>query len=190
MTTDHHPDLFTNVHKGIRRALFAACTSLGDAEGDADRERSARALLAQALHFVAHHGENEDVLLLPLLRARLPQVFGRMSEAHGALDGEREGLSAEQPVAELYLRACAFTPRYLAHLDEEERVFEPLIRAVLSMEEGKEFGRNSVQRTAPADQRLMLGWMLPAMTPGDSAAFLDRLPPSMAADLRTLLAVS
>jgi len=180
------PDLFTNVHKGIRRALFAACAALGRAQGDADREREARALLTQALRFVEHHGENEDVLLLPLLRERLPEVHARLSDAHAALDAARSSLSTAASLPALYLDACAFTSHYLAHLDEEERALEPRIRAVLSAEEAMDFGRRSVQRTAPGDQRMMLGWMLPAMTREDAARFLARLPPDLAAELRAL----
>lgn len=187
MTNTAQPDLFTNVHKGIRHALFTACVSLGQAEGDAERERAARARLAEALHFVAHHGENEDLLLLPLLRERAPQVFAQMSEAHAVLDQAREKLVAELPTAALYLAACAFTSLYLAHMDEEESRLEPAIRAVLSVEEATTFGRRSVERTAPRDQRMMLGWMLPAMTLGDAEALLGRLPPPLAAELRPLV---
>jgi hypothetical protein len=186
--THTEPDLFTNVHKGIRHALFAACVSLGNAEGDAEREAAARERLAEALRFVAHHGENEDLLLLPLLRERAPQLFSQVSKAHADLDRARERLLAEQPTAALYLAACAFTSQYLAHMDDEERALEPAIRAVLSVEETIAFGRRSVERTSPRDQRMMLGWMLPAMTLGDAEAFLSRLPPALAADLRPLVA--
>lgn len=185
--THTEPDLFTNVHKGIRHALFAACASLGSAEGDAEREAAARAQLAEALHFVAHHGENEDLLLLPLLRERAPQLFGQMSRAHADLDQARKKLLAEQPTATLYRAACVFTSQYLAHMDDEERTLEPVIRAVLSIEEAIAFGRRSVERTSPRDQRMMLGWMLPAMTFGDAEAFLGRLPLALAAELRPLV---
>ena len=187
MTTTAQPDLFSNVHKGIRRALFAACGELGRAEGDAERETAARATLAAALHFVAHHGENEDSLLLPTLRERAPQVFERMNSAHAALDEARIALTADQPISALYLAACAFTSQYLAHMDDEERVFEPAIRAVLSADEAIAFGRRSVERTTPPDQRMMLGWMLPAMTRSDADAFLSRVPPALAAELGALV---
>ncbi|HEY1533478.1 MAG TPA: hemerythrin domain-containing protein [Polyangiaceae bacterium] len=187
MTTTAKPDLFCNVHKGIRRALFAACAALGRADGDTAREVAARATLAEALHFVAHHGENEDSLLLPILRERTPQIFERMNSAHAALDEARASLTAHQPIAALYLAACAFTSQYLAHMDDEERVFEPAIRALLSADEAIAFGRRSVERTAPADQRMMLGWMLPAMTRLDADAFLGRVPPALAAELRLLV---
>jgi hemerythrin HHE cation binding domain-containing protein len=180
--TDATPDLFTNVHKGIRRALFAACTALGRGAGECD----ARAVLADALHFVAHHGDNEDTLLLPLLRDRAPHVFARMTAAHRALDDAREALARPLPAHALYLAACAFTSAYLAHLDDEERELEPAIRAVLTKDEIVAFGRSSVARTAPADQRMMLGWMLPAMTRADADAFLGALPAELASELRPL----
>jgi hypothetical protein len=187
MTIDDTPDLFTNVHKGIRCALFAACAALGRAGDDEDRGRRARALLSEALHFVTHHGENEDLLLLPLLRERAPEIFSRVSADHGALDAARAALTADRSLVDLYLGACAFTSRYLAHMDEEERVHAPAIVAVLSPEEAREFGRRSVERTTPADQRMMLGWMLPAMRRTDAEAFLGRLPQEMATELRPLV---
>jgi hypothetical protein len=186
MTTSR-PDLFTNVHKGIRRALFASCSALGRAAGDVTRDAAARALLTEALHFVAHHGDNEDTLLLPFLRERAPQVFAGMSEAHAALDEARAALAIDQPTPALYLAACAFTSRYLAHMDDEERLHEPAILAVLSAEEAGAFGRRSVERTSPADQRMMLGWILPSLTRADAEAFLGRLPPALAGDLRQLV---
>ena len=141
MSENTRPDLFMNVHKGIRRALFAACMALGRAGGDPTRDATARKLLAEALRFVAHHGENEDVLLLPLLEQRAPRVFAAMTGAHAALDEARAALSAEESTASLYLAACAFTSSYIAHLDEEERDLEPEIRRVLSAGEIAEFGR-------------------------------------------------
>lgn len=84
------------------------------------------------------------------------------------------------------MAACAFTARYVAHVDQEERELEPLIRHVLTGEEAMEFGRRSVERTSPVDQRMMLGWVLPAMTRADAAAFLGRLPSGLATELRAL----
>jgi hypothetical protein len=69
-------------------------------------------------------------------------------------------------------------------------VFEPAIRALLSEDEAASFGRRSIERTARADQRTMLGWMLPAMTRADAEAFLIRLPAAVASELRPLVASS
>ncbi len=69
---------------------------------------------------------------------------------------------------------------------EEEQEFDIAIRAAIPADELAAFGRGSVERTAPADQRMMLGWMLPAMTRVDVEASFARLPPSVADELRSL----
>lgn len=183
------PDLFTNVHKGIRSALFSACAALGRAGEDAARTATARQQLLDAMRFVAHHGENEDLLLLPLLQTRIPTSFAQLQAAHGQLDVEIHALQRDAehaPTAILYARLCAFTALYLQHLHEEESIHEQAIRAVMSFQEIAEFGQKSVARTAPADQRLMLGYMLPVMTRDAVEGFLSKLPPALARELRPL----
>jgi hypothetical protein len=190
--TQPSPDIFRNVHKGIRKALFDACLALGRAEDDAELDRAARALLGDALRFVAHHGENEDLLLLPLLEARAPAVAQAMSLAHRELETALHALEearSSAPAHGLYLASCAFAARYLEHMREEEQAHEPLIRAALAPDELAGFGQRSVARTAPLDQRLMLGFMLPAMRPADASSFLARLPPELAGELRRALVV-
>ena len=188
MTTTQ-PDLFTNVHKGIRQALFAATSALGRAGDDDARLTRARALLRQALRFVAHHGDNEDALLLPLLARAAPDVHARMTAAHATLHAPLTALQAavdRAPSDELYARAGDFLTCYLEHMSEEEYTFEPIIRAALPVDELARFGRESVTRTAPDDQRMMIAFMLPAMTRVDVEAFLARLPAPLAAELRLL----
>lgn len=184
-------DIFTNVHKGIRRALFEVCVALGRAGDDPRRSAAARAQLREVLHFVAHHGDNEDVLLLPLLEERAPAVFERMHAEHARINQPLDALIADIDTAScdaLYQRTCEFVALYLEHMREEEQVHDPAIRAVLTNEELAGFGRGSVERTAPADQRMMLGWMFPAMARADAAGYLAKLPAPLADELRPLAA--
>lgn len=185
------PDIFTNVHKGIRKALFDACTALGRAGDDVERSRLARARLRDALRFVAHHGENEDLLLLPLLRERAPACCERMERGHAAIADTLGSIESRVDTAttdELYERAAWLTTLYLTHMREEEQELQPAIRAALSVDEIAAFGKKSVERTAPEDQRMMLSWMLPAMTRVDVEAFFARLPAQVAERLRPLAA--
>ena len=185
----NRPDIFRNVHKGIRRALFEVCVTLGRSEGDAERTTAARAQLREVLRFVAHHGENEDILLLPMLASPVPQVCEQMRSAHRRIDERIEALMLSLDTASapaLYSRTCEFVADYLEHMREEETELEPLIRAALSLEQLTSFGRGSVERTAAEDQRMMLGWMLPAMTRDDVEAFLAKVPPALAAELRPM----
>lgn len=185
------PDIFTNVHKGIRLALFSACLALGRAGDDGARGDLARAQMREVLHFVAHHGDNEDLLLLPLLAEHAPETFQRIQAAHvrvqAALDSLRAALETAPPAA-LYAQTCSFIALYLEHMNEEEHELEPAIRQALSVEQLAAFGRRSVERTAPADQKMMLSFMLPAMTGSDATAFLARLPLALADELRPLTA--
>jgi hypothetical protein len=182
------PDIFTNVHRGIRKALFQACEALGCASDD--DAQSARERLREALRFVDHHGENEDLLLLPLLSRAAPNIQRQMQAAHAQVGRALTALQAaldEAPAHALYLKACEFTSLYLAHMREEEVELEGPIRKALTAPELEEFGRQAVARTAPADQRMMLAFMLPAMPRKEAEAFLARLPSALATELRMLL---
>src|SRR6185312_2154026 len=91
------------------------------------------------------------------------------------------------PVDQLCFAAGAFLASYLEHMREEEQDLEPAIRAAVDADALAAFSRGSVERTAPADQRMMLGWMLPAMPRSEAEAFLGRLPGALAAELRHLV---
>jgi hypothetical protein len=178
MTT---PDLFVNVHKGLRRALFETIGALG--RDDA----GARALLKTTLHFLAHHGANEDELLIPMARERVPELARRMEEAHARIAPLFDELCAAADAAgheALFALTNRFLAAYLEHMHEEETVFDAALRAAFTSEELAVFGMKSVQRTAPADQLMMLGWMLPAMPRAQAEVFLARVPPDIAATLR------
>lgn len=172
------PDLFTNVHKGIRRALFETCIALGRVPDDV-LPGALRGQLRGVIQFVRHHGENEDLLLLPLFADTAPTVQARMREEHAEIEAALAALERRVDAGsavELYHSACELTARYLEHMREEELQLEPQIRAVLTTEQLQDFGRGSVARTSPHDAQMMLAWMLPAMCPLDADALLARLP--------------
>ncbi len=188
MTT---PDIFSNVHKGIRRALFSTCGTLGRARDGEPSLQAAREQLRDTLHFIDHHGDNEDALLLPLLQQHAPAVHARMRAAHADIHVALASLRSQldgAPAAALYHASCRLTALYLEHLHEEEVELEPQIRAALSVQALLELGKQAVARTAPADQRAMLGWMLPALPRADAEGFLGELPPALAAELRPVCA--
>ena len=179
-------DLFTNVHKGIRSALFETCVALGKTPDDAVPS-ALRTQLRNVLHFIRHHGENEDLLLLPILEKAAPTVRARMREAHGEIETAILTLEARADHAsatELYHRTCELASRYLEHMREEELELEPQVRQVLTIEQLESVARGSVARTAPADARVMLAWMLPAMHPADAREMMARLPEALRQELR------
>jgi hypothetical protein len=184
------PDLFVNVHKGIRRVLFEACAALGRAGEDATRSERARALLHEALRFTAHHGENEDVLLLPILEAVAPEISQTLHQQHAIINEAMQRLQTLATDASnqtLYVEMSSFIALYLEHMRLEEQELDPKIRAALSIEQLLQFGARSVERTAPEEQEMMLSWMLPSMTRDDAEAFMGKIPPAVAEQLRPLI---
>lgn len=189
MTTQ--PDIFRNVHKGIRAALFEACTALGRAGADPTRTHLARTTLKNALTFVAQHGDNEDVLLVPIVEHKVPDVAARMKAAHGPINAALQALRAnadQLSMQALYDETADFTALYLAHISQEEREFEPRILATLSAEELMRVGQQSVERTPAGLRPMMLRWTAASVTKEDAADLLSRLPAALADDLRGLVA--
>jgi hypothetical protein len=184
------PDIFTNVHRGIRQALFDLCARLGRTEPADPEWPDVLARAHDVLHFVAHHGDNEDTLLLPALRERAPEMAARVDEEHrrveAALDALREAIDG--PAEPLYLACCSFTSLYLEHMRFEEVECAPAIRARFSAEEIAGFGARSVARTSPEDKRTMLGYMFAAMPRRAVEALLAgaeaKMPPEAFAELR------
>jgi hemerythrin-like domain-containing protein len=171
------PDVFSNVHKGIRSALFDLCLRIGRTDhSQRDRWAELTRRVTDTLSFIDRHGENEDLLLLPLMQERAPMYFERMRSAHRKLDDTTEAVRhamIEEP-AKLYHAACAFTAEYLEHMAEEELVHLPVLHIHLSTDELHEFERKAIARTAPTEQNLLLGYMLSAMTDSEVTAFLAK----------------
>lgn len=170
------PDVFKNVHKGIRNALFDICVRIGRAEsGDRAKWEAVKDRTREVLRFIDLHGENEDLLLLPLIASRAPEYYQRMRTAHAELDdvtaAVREALD-EEP-RQLYHAACTFTAAYLEHMREEELEHLPVLHIHLSPDELHGFQRRAVARTAPTEQNLLLSYMLSAMTDSEVASFLE-----------------
>jgi hypothetical protein len=186
------PDIFTNVHRGIRRALFELCSYVGRTEPSDPEWPDVLARAHEVLHFVAHHGDNEDSLLLPALRERAPETAARIDEEHRRVEATLDALrmAIDGPAETFYLACCSFTSLYLEHMRFEEVECEPVIRARFSAEEIAAFGARSVARTSPEDRRTMLGYMFAAMPRRAIEAFLagaqTKMPPGAFAELRAI----
>jgi hypothetical protein len=115
--------------------------------------------------------------------AQLEAAHVRIHEGLAALQANAATGSTES----LHQQLAAFTGEYLAHMHLEETVLEPRIRQGVPMEDLAASGRRAVETTPPQDQRMMLGWMLPALPTEVAQQFLARLPPALAGELRANL---
>jgi hypothetical protein len=191
MLTPPAPDLFVNVHKGLRKALFDLVLALGRAEASPPASAAERALARQVVGFLRVHGENEDVLIVPLLQDRAPDVVRRIARAHDEVAAELaafERLIDRAPSPDLFHAACHFTAFYLEHMRLEEVELERPIRDALSEEEAAAIGPRSMARTPEALRIEALGFMLAAMPTAEAEGLLGKLPAPVAAALRPAVA--
>jgi len=182
MTANSRPDIFTSVHKGLRKALLDLTAQAGITLWEDDSERRDFHLrFEEVFHFVAHHAANEDRYLIPEMRAKAMREASLMGSDHENLEKQAETLhDLAQGLGErpdrghvFYLELSRFTADYFQHLLQEEQVFAPVIYAGFSDAELAEFSRQSVANTAPKDQAMMLGYMFPAMNASELRGFFS-----------------
>jgi Hemerythrin HHE cation binding domain len=191
------PDIFANVHKGLRKALFdlaalAGATDTQDAEGLARLTDKAR----DVFRFAEHHAFNEDRFLIPRMESKGMPEAQVMQNDHQGLEsllhalGKAAASLAQNPgiLRGFYLDLNRFIAQYLLHLDEEETHVLPSVHAHFTDAELGEFGREAVASTAPQDQAMMLAFMFPAMTQIEVNGFFENLrgkaPPEVMAHLQ------
>jgi hypothetical protein len=130
--------MYTEIHKGVRKALFDAALLLGVTDWAEDEAaESARAAWQELKDLLREHVENERVYAHPLYEAKMAGVARQLTADHE----EQEALLAEletqfdrlmdlakpeERVAmglEFYRRLNLFIADYLPHLQREEGIY-------------------------------------------------------------------
>jgi Hemerythrin HHE cation binding domain len=128
-------DLFTLVHKGIRRALFDTLLIIGRTDFSRDGDiASAREAVARCFDFLREHAEHEDRHIVPVLARLAPGFAGALEAEHVELEKAAIAIEAlfprvaaasasERPVMgrEIFRRMTLLVADQLRHLEREER---------------------------------------------------------------------
>lgn len=139
-------DLYRDIHKGIRVALFDVTATAGRTDPSDDRgvlalEREVADVVRLLTEHAAHEDDHLDLLeLLPglgaqiaadhhVIEARMTTLVELARAASAAAGPERRFA-----VHELYLELASFTGEYLRHQDTEERVIMPALADLLPTE--------------------------------------------------------
>jgi hypothetical protein len=179
-------DLYREVHKGLRLALFDLTVAVGRADLETAAARADVVTRTQAvirlLH--AHHG-HEDVFIQPLVEAGAGRLASVIEDGHTEteqdlleIEARLERLTAaddEDGVRvgqELYGFLALFTARYLAHMALEEGSVMQALRDAFSLEEL--FGCEVAIRSTVAPPLMVefMAFMLPAMNTGERTSML------------------
>ncbi len=178
-------DLYRDIHKGIRATLFELTGFAGRLDPSNRDSRSALAgQVAQTTDLLVTHAEHEDAVIQPALEQHLPELAATIAVDHETLEAALVGLrdrSADAAAATvgdrhtvhaIYIDLAAFTSRYLAHQDIEERVVMPALETTLGVDACVAMHHQIISSIPPEEMAIALSVMLPAMNVDDLTELL------------------
>jgi hypothetical protein len=184
-------DLFTPIHKGLRRSLFETAITLGRTDFTSPQETAAaEKLVAECLGFLREHAEHEDRHVLPEIARLAPELAASLREEHPELERAAIAIDSLWPRfaplgpeerqamgAELQRRFQALVAAQLRHMEREEREVNAVFWAKLPDRDIGALGRRIVVSIPPAR---LLHWqrqvLLPAWSAPEVAAAAARTP--------------
>jgi len=179
-------DLYRDIHKGIRAALFGLVSQAGSADASNPDERTALAAnVNQVADLLVSHAEHEEGFLDEPVRALSIKDADWTIEQHHELEASLIGLRTRAAEAvdaggpiqraclhHLYLDLASFTSAYLAHQDYEERVLMPMLAHSLTIPEILALNGAIIGTIPPEELAYALALMLPAMNVEDRTEIL------------------
>ncbi|MCZ7528461.1 MAG: hemerythrin domain-containing protein [Acidimicrobiia bacterium] len=184
-------DLFTMTHKGLRHGLFSVAQQAGTTEyGDPGAFAALRATWSRLERLLRAHSRQEDEHVLPLVSSKIPGGAVDLAREHTEIRAALDGLAAqvttigeEAEVEERRVLGLGFyravqrlLVTVLPHLDDEETVLMPRLRATCSEEEIARVRAGLSNALGPEETQHLFGLMLQAVNPVEREALLDRVP--------------
>lgn len=184
-------DLFTPIHKGLRRKLFETAIAVGRTDFSSEAEAAAaKRLVDECLTYLREHAELEDRHVVPEVARLSPELAATMADEHPELEraaiavdslwprfaplgpGERLAMGGE-----LARRFQALVAMQLRHMDREEREVNAVFWAHLQDSALAAVSRRIVVDIPPAR---LLTWqqdvLFPAWSAPERAAASARQP--------------
>ena len=139
-------DIFTPIHKGMRRLLFESAMAIGRTDfGAPDEVAATETVLFNCLRFLEDHATHEDGHVMPVVARLAPDFAAAMAPEHPALErAAREiqwlwerlrPLAGAARVAlggDIQRRFNAYVADQLRHMDKEEREVNAVLWAHLA----------------------------------------------------------
>src|SRR5262245_26513964 len=184
-------DIFTPIHKGLRRNLFETAIALGRTDFTSPEETAAvEKLVAACLGFLREHAEHEDRYVLPEIACLAPELAAAIAEEHPELERAAIAIDSLWPRfaplgpeerqamgGELARRFQALVAMHLRHMDREEREVNAVFWARLDDSDLAAMSRRIVVKIPPAR---LLTWqqdvLFPAWSAPERAAAAARQP--------------
>jgi hypothetical protein len=184
-------DMFTPIHKALRRSLFDTALALGRTSfAAADDTAAAERLVAACMEFMREHAAHEDRHVLPEIARLAPELATLLADGHPELERtaiavdslwprlaalpaaaaeERESLGGE-----LMRRFHRFVADEVVHMDREERELNALLWARLTDAEIMAISSRITTSISPERMRTWGELLMPALNGPERGAMLAR----------------
>ena len=189
-------DLYREIHKGLRLALFTTTVKAGSADPTNDAEVLAledewrdTALVLQRHHY------HEDSFVDPLIDKHASHVRSNIDQDHATIEQGLNELDAQATelaestagerrtrLRRFYLDLSRFTAIYLDHMTYEEEVVMPELHAVLTEDELADVTAKIRGGVPPAEMCIFLRYMLPGMNMNERTNMLGGIYANAPAD--------
>jgi hypothetical protein len=175
-------DLYREVHKGLRHALFALCEAAGSLDA---ADPAARAAFVTQFAVVdnmlrLHHGHEDGEHFGGLIARAAPQFTAELEVGHDKSVADLAELRAAvialgdggTGADELYDMVAAFVVDYLGHMAVEEHQVMPALSAATTFDDLLDVQIALRTSMPPTDMVMFMRMMLPAMNPDERTNML------------------
>ena len=179
-------DVYREIHKAMRFALFGVTTRAGNTDWTDDA--AVAALVAEwkdVLLVLSGHHHHEDDFCDALIAQHAPAVRQTLEAAHvvadaglAHLDATADALLTTAPDARwaalrsFYLDLADFTATYIAHLRYEEDMVMPVLNESLTDEQLAQVTNDIRMSVPPPEMCIFIRYMAPSMNPAERADML------------------
>jgi hypothetical protein len=173
----NRPDIYSKVHKGLRKALFDLSYTTGNTDFANDESLVALAkLYHDVVKFLHEHEKNEELYQLPLLERKIPGSVKQDNLEHEIIEKKinllnrsfNNLISSSNGDRKLkgevfYHLLNEFISDYLNHMRDEELETARLFYEHCTDEEINSVFKKIVANMMPQNMMLMLKYMIPAI---------------------------
>jgi hypothetical protein len=179
---------YTDIHKGVRMALFQMMIQIGSTDfTECDAATAAQGSWEELKNLLREHVENERAYVHPLYEAKMPGVaraltldhetqetYLRELETHFSRLMALENPSERAAMAlEFYRGLSLFIGEYLPHLHREEAIYIRNLWDLCTYEELRDMLATILNAETPEALRLSSKFLLPASNHQDRLAFMQ-----------------
>lgn len=182
----NRPDVYTKVHKGLRRALFELSLTAGNTDFTNDESLVSLAkVYHEVIKFLEEHGKNEELYQLPVLERKFPGVTKSNNKQSEIIKSKLKLLkrSFNNLVFSstndrklkgdvFYHLLNEFIADYLILMKDEELETTRLFSKHCSDEEIISSFKNIIDNTSPQDMMMMLKYIIPALSHSERVELL------------------